>query len=111
MTELKIPEHRYLSLIESEKLVPKIIKGFITHIVEEWKKVSEYETQEQRAALGPYVQACFDKHNLGTEVYFNNSYHSLLMFRYYGEEHFVEVTPINPFTGKSIDPKYNINQP
>ncbi len=38
MSEIKIEEQRFLSLISSEKLVPKIVNVFISHLISEWKR-------------------------------------------------------------------------
>lgn len=99
MTEIKIHESRYLSLIESETFVPRLIKGFVQHLVNEWKKDNLYRTEEERKEVYGYVRTALDNVGIETEVYFNNTYNCMLMFRYKGEDYFITVAKIDTITG------------
>lgn len=103
MTEIKIQEGRYLSLIDSEKLVPVIMEGVLRLLIKEWKRNNPYKTQEERKPLEAYISEKLKELKIPIEAVFNNTYYCLIQFWYGGDYYNVGVTEIDLSTGLSTE--------
>jgi len=103
MTEIKISEHRFLSLIESEKVVPVIMIGVIRFLIDKWKETNPYKTEKEREPLERYVSEKLQQLGIPIKAGFNNNYHCIIQFYYAGDYHNVGVTEIDTSTGLSIE--------
>jgi len=100
MSEIKIAEERFLSLIKSENHVPLVLSGFIAHLVKEWKKVNDYKTEEQRKFLADYIKNILKENSIDLKVGFNNNYYCNITYMYKFQTYFIGVVDVDPFTGK-----------
>jgi hypothetical protein len=101
--ELKIAESRFLDLVESERFAPKVIQCFIRHLVQEWLDANKYDTPDERLPLEKHIKDKFSKCGFEYEVWFNNNLCSKLMFRYKGDDFWIDVIPVDFYTGLAID--------
>ncbi len=103
MNEINIQENRFLSLIESEKELPKVISAFISYLVMVWKISNTYTTQDDRKPLIKYIQDEMSFVGYKYDFWFNNTYNNCIMFRYAQEDYFIGVCDIDVSTGNATN--------